>query len=219
MLQSFLIDFLAELKANNNREWFADNKAKYTQAKENFEAFITQLIPQLWALDDTFVHIKTQDTLFRIYRDVRFSPNKDPYKTQFSAYFCKGGKNSQLAGYYLHIEPSNSFVGGGAYMPAADLLKKIRQEIDYNGEEFLQIIENKEFKNRFGEIEGEKLKTLPKGYTADNPTINFLKMKGFVATCKFSDEQVLSENFDKQIATSFFTMQPLIDFLNRAMKE
>lgn len=218
MLQPFLIDFLTELKANNNREWFADNKAKYTQAKENFETFIANLLPQLWVLDDTFAHIKTQDTLFRIYRDVRFSANKAPYKTQFSAYFCKGGKSSELAGYYLHVEPSNSFVGGGAYMPPADLLKKIRQEIDYNGEEFLQIVGKKEFKSIFGEIEGEKLKKLPKGYTADNPTIDFLKMKGFVATRKFSDEQVLSESFDKQIAASFLAMKPLIDFLNQAME-
>lgn len=219
MLQSFVIDFLADLKANNNREWFAEHRDSYTKAKDNFEVFVSQLIPQLLPLDEKFAHLKTQDTLFRIYRDVRFSPNKNPYKTQFSAYFCKGGKSSELAGYYLHIEPDNFFIGGGAYMPPADLLKKIRQEIDYNGKEFLQLTENKDFKDKFGELTGERLKTTPKGYSADNPNIDFLKMKGFVASCQFSKEQALSANFHQQLVGSFLVMKPFIDFLNRAMED
>lgn len=219
MLQSFVIDFLTDLKANNNREWFAEHKDSYVKAKDNFEAFISELIPQLSSLEEEFAHLKTKDTLFRIYRDVRFSPNKNPYKTQFSAYFCKGGKNSELAGYYLHIEPDNFFVGGGVYMPPADLLKKIRQEIDYNGEEFLQIVGDKAFKEKFGELTGEKLKTTPKGYSADNPSIEFLKMKGFVASCQFAKEQVLAPNFDEQLMHSFLAMKPLINFLNRAIED
>jgi uncharacterized protein (TIGR02453 family) len=219
MLQSFVIDFLADLKANNNREWFAEHKDSYAQAKANFEVFIGELIPHLLPLDEQFAHLKTQDTLFRIYRDVRFSANKNPYKTQFSAYFCRGGKGSTLAGYYLHIEPDNFFIGGGAYMPPADLLKKIRQEIDYNGKDFLQLTENKNFREKFGELTGEKLKTTPKGYSADNPNIDFLKMKGFVASCQFSKEQVLATNFHQQVVETFLVMKPLIDFLNCAMED
>jgi uncharacterized protein (TIGR02453 family) len=218
MLQ--ILDFLTTLKDNNNREWFAEHKAEYEQAKANFETFIEKLIPQMTSLDEKFAHLKAKDTTFRIYRDVRFSKEKSPFKINFSSYFCKGGKSSELAGYYLHIEPANHnfFAGGGAYMPPADLLKKIRQEIDYNAETFSEIVKHGDFKTAFGELQGEKLKTVPKGYSAENLSIEFLKMKGFFVMHPFSKEDVLSKHFDKQVVDIFSKMKPLIDFLNEAME-
>jgi uncharacterized protein (TIGR02453 family) len=220
MLQTSTFSFLTDLKANNNREWFAEHKADYEQAKTNFEGFIDSLLPQLIVLEEKFVHLKAKETTFRIYRDVRFSKEKTPFKPHFSAYFNKGGKGSELAGYYFHFEPAidSFFVAGGSYMPPSDLLKKIRQEIDYNANRFLQIIENKEFKSKFGELGGERLKTVPKGYSADNPAIEMLKMKGFVATHHFSKEEVSAPNFDKEIVSTFTGMRPLVDFLNEAME-
>lgn len=220
MLQTSTFDFLTALKANNNREWFAEHKADYEQAKTDFEGFIANLLPELIVLDEKFAHLKAKETIFRIYRDVRFSKEKTPFKPYFSAYFCKGGKGSELAGYYFHFEPAidSFFVAGGSYMPPSDLLKKIRQEIDYNASGFLQIIENENFKKLFGELGGEKLKTVPKGYSADNPAIELLKMKGFMASHYFSKTQALSENFDKEIVSTFKAMQALVDFLNEAME-
>lgn len=220
MLKTTIFDFLTALKDNNHREWFAEHKADYEQAKADFEAFVELLIPQMGAIDEKFAHLKAKDTTFRIYRDVRFSKEKSPFKINMSSYFCKGGKSSEFAGYYLHIEPANHyfFAGGGAYSPSADLLKKIRQEIDYNGEMLTQIIHHEDFKSTFGELQGEKLKTAPKGYATDNPSIDLLKMKGFTAMKHFTKEEVLSKHFDKQVVDTFSKMKPLIDFLNQAME-
>ncbi|MCU0391215.1 MAG: DUF2461 domain-containing protein [Thermoflexibacter sp.] len=212
------LDFLKSLKQNNTREWFAEHKEDYEQARNNFKDLVNRLLQQLVAFDEQFGMMKAEDTMFRIYRDVRFSKDKSPYKPHFSAYFCKGGKNSEMAGYYIHIEPdANFFIGGGKWMPQGDLLKKIRQEIDYNIEDFLQIIGNKDFKKYFTELEGERLKTIPKGYAADHPHLEIIKLKSFIASCTFSEKDVLSENFDAEVIKRFKVMQPLIDFLNQAM--
>ncbi len=213
------LEFLKNLKENNTREWFAAHKTEYESAKENFKSFVNQLLKQLTPLEEQFELMKAEDTMFRIHRDVRFSKDKAPYKTHWSAYFCRGGKNSEFAGYYLHIEPdTNYFVGGGKWMPQGDLLKKIRQEIDYNIDEFLPIIENAEFKKYFGELEGDRLKTVPKGYNKDHPYLALIQLKSFIASGFFSEQEVLSENFDKLVVERFKAMKPLIDFLNQAIE-
>jgi uncharacterized protein (TIGR02453 family) len=213
------LEFLKNLKENNTREWFAAHKTEYESAKDNFKSFVNQLLKQLTPLEEQFGLMKAEDTMFRIHRDVRFSKDKVPYKTHWSAYFCRGGKNSELAGYYMHIEAdTNYFVAGGKWMPQGDLLKKIRQEIDYNVDEFLQIIENAEFKKYFGELEADRLKTVPKGYHKDHPHLSLIQLKSFIASTALSEQEVLSENLDKLVLERFKAMKPLIDFLNQAIE-
>ena len=156
--------------------------------------------------------------MFRIFRDIRFSKDKTPYKAHFGAYMSKGGRKYEGAGYYIHIEPGNkSFAGGGLWMPEPSLLKKVRQEIDYNFDEFKRILNDRSFKKYFRQLNGEQLKTLPQGYTADNPAIEFLRMKSFTMSHVFEDKDLTAKNFISKSANVFSEMRPLVDFLNRAM--
>ena len=155
---------------------------------------------------------------FRIYRDVRFSKDKRPYKTNMGAGFSAHGKMEQEPGYYLHIEPGKSFIAGGLYMPSPENLAKIRQEIDYNAERFLKILNNKKFKSYFkGLEEWDKLKTMPKGYAKDHPHIELLKNKSFVVSHKFSDSEVTNKNFRKKVAEACKLMKPMNDYLLEAI--
>jgi uncharacterized protein (TIGR02453 family) len=215
-MQQTSLDFLSALKANNTREWFAENKPRYEQVAAEFLALADAILKQLAQATPAFTNQKAKECVFRIYRDTRFSKDKTPYKTHLGAYFCEGGKQSPLAGYYLHIQPGESFVAGGCWMPPAPLLQAIRQEIDYNAAEFRAIVESPEFINRFGKLSGESLKTTPKGYPADHPEIEYLRKKSFVAIQQITDQQVISNDFITQILASFTAMQPLINFLNRA---
>jgi uncharacterized protein (TIGR02453 family) len=154
----------------------------------------------------------------RIFRDVRFSKDKTPYKTNFGAGFSKGGRKSPLGGYYLHIEPGGKcFAGGGMWQPEPAMLKAVRQEIDYNLDEFNDIIGGKKFKKLFPELQGDQLKKLPQGYTEDNPALEYLKMKSFIVSTNFGDEEMTQKNIVKNITGVFDTMKPFIDFLNRAV--
>ncbi|MCS7018813.1 MAG: DUF2461 domain-containing protein [Cytophagales bacterium] len=218
MKQSALA-FLMDLKANNSREWFAENKQRYEQIAADFLALADDILRRLSQVDPAFATQKAKDCVFRIYRDTRFSKDKTPYKTHLGAYFCTGGKQSPLAGYYLHIQPGESFLAGGCWMPPAPLLQAIRQEIDYNAAEFRNIVESPAFAARFGKLSGESLKTAPKGYSADHPEIEYLRKKSFVAVQQVSDQQVLADDFIEQIMEAFAAMKPLVDFLNRAITD
>jgi uncharacterized protein (TIGR02453 family) len=169
MLQPAIFDFLTQLSQNNSKEWFEANKKTYEAVKKNHEAFVQELLQAMAAREDAFSTQKPKDCVFRIYRDVRFSKNKVPYKTNMGAVFAKGGKKTTGAGYYVHIEPGKSFIGGGIWMPDGETLKKIRQEIDYNLKEFETLLHEKNFKKTFGEINGEKLKKHRKDMT--KPTL------------------------------------------------
>lgn len=215
MLQKASIDFLKDLKKNNNREWFADNKSRYETAKEDVLQLAGQLIDGIKSFDPSIGDLDPKKCTFRIYRDVRFSKNKDPYKTNMGAYMVKGGKKSGNGGYYLHVEPDGCFLGGGMYGPAGPLLKKIRQEIDYNEDEFRGIIGSDTFKKHFEELHGSQLKTAPKGYPKDHQAIDLLKYKDFLATENITAKALTSKGFVKQALTSFEAMMPLIHFLNR----
>lgn len=215
------LNFLSKLKENNNREWFNENKVVYEEVKEEFEYFVKDLILKVSDFDEGVSHLVPKKCIFRIYRDVRFSKNKLPYKSHISAHISPAiskSKDSPGAGYYIHIEPGASMLAGGAYQPQADWLKNIREEIDYNSTAFKKIVENKEFKKTFGAIEGEKLKRVPKGYDAQHPEVEYLKMKSFVAVHKLTDRQVISPDFFKQAVQVFKVLQPFDAFLNQAIE-
>ncbi len=219
-LASETIAFLKNLKENNNKEWFTANKNQFEEAKADFESFITSLFAEIAKFDPAISHHKAKDCIFRIYRDVRFSKDKSPYKAHFGAHITPAEKKSEIhtrSGYYIHIEPDgNSMLAGGAYLPQGDWLKNIRQEIDYNGKDLIEIIENPAFKKAFGELEGEKLKRMPKGYSEDHPNIELLKLKSFLATHKVNDSEIIKPDFLENAVSVFKTLKPLGDFLNRA---
>ncbi|MFN0274810.1 MAG: DUF2461 domain-containing protein [Chitinophagales bacterium] len=206
------------MKNNNNKEWFEKNRKTYENAKANFLDFITEFIHQLEKIDPSVKGIDPKKAIFRINRDIRFSKDKSPYKSNMGASVSKGGKLASSAGYYFHIEPGKSFSGGGSYQPMPPQLQAIRQEIDYNFKTFKKIISDKNFKKYFGDIEEiEKLKTLPKGYTADNPAIEYLKHKSFIVSKNYTDKEITSPSFIKELLQSCKTMYPLLSFLNKAM--
>ena len=217
MLHQDTLHFLTQLSQNNNKPWFEANKEPFEAAKKDFEAFITELLGNLATFEPGFREQKAKDCVFRIYRDVRFSKDKTPYKPNFGAYLSKGGKKFIGAGYYLHIEPGKSFAGGGLWMPEAPLLKAIRQEVDYNFKEFKSIIENKNFNKLFSKIEGEQLKNIPKGYEIDNPASDYLKMKSFTVMYHLNDEDLLDKNAINDCFNTFKTMKSFIDFLNKSL--
>lgn len=213
-----LLAFLKELKQNNNKEWFISNKGRFEVAKTEFETFVTDLFAKIAAFDPSIEHLKAKECIFRIYRDVRFSKDKSPYKSHFGAHISIAPKKSEIhmrSGYYLHIEPGNSMLAGGAYLPQGDWLRGIRQEIDYNGADLVNILENQDFKKTFGQIEGDKLARMPKGYSEDHQFIELLKMKSFLATHKVTDLEITNSNFVETAANVFKTLKPLGDFLNR----
>ncbi|NSL89196.1 DUF2461 domain-containing protein [Chitinophaga solisilvae] len=218
MLQPSTLKFLKSLRLNNNKVWFDEHREAYLTAKTDFENMVQQLIDGMAKQDPAMAGLQLKDCVFRIYKDVRFSKDKTPYKAHLAASFQSGGKKSTLAGYYFHLEPGgNSFAGGGLWMPPAPQLKKVRQEIDYNFEEFEQIISGKEFIRHFGKIEGEALKTVPQGYQADNPAIAYLKLKSLLMSHPFTDDACVQPSLVRDILKSFSLMQPVIQFLNRAM--
>jgi uncharacterized protein (TIGR02453 family) len=214
------LDFLNELKENNSREWFNANKNLFEKAKKEIEDFVDALIPMIARVDPSIGHHTAKECVFRIYRDVRFSNDKSPYKTHFGAYISAATSKSDIhsyAGYYFHIEPSGeSMLAGGAYMPQGPWLKGIRKEISYNSEEFKRILNNKSFRQIFGELEGEKLKKTPRDYPADHPEIELLKLKSFLAVHKCTDNEVVSPDFLEHSVEVFKTLYPLNHFLNEA---
>lgn len=215
------LQFLDNLKSNNNREWFNDNKELYKEALENFSAFIDELIPRIGLFDSSIAHRTAKDCIFRIYRDVRFSKDKSPYKTHFGAHITSAVKKSEIhskAGYYIHIEPRATMLGGGAYLPQGQWLKAIRQEIHYNAPELKKIINSADFKKYFGNMEGEKLKSSPRDYPANHPEIELLKYKSFLATNTCNDDMVISEIFLNHCADTFKALYPFDCFLNNAVE-
>jgi len=213
-----VLRFLRKLKKNNNKPWFEANRNGYTEAKQELETFLEGLIASYSKTDDAISRLTPKDCMFRINRDVRFSKDKSPYKTNFGAYINPGGKKSTLAGYYLHIEPGESFVGGGLWMPMPAELAKIRQEIDYNLPEFTAILSSASFKKQYGSLSTDEeysLKRIPKGYENDNPAAEYLKLKSFIATRKLSDEEVSSTSLKKSCVAAFTALKPLLDFINR----
>ena len=212
--------FLKDLKKNNNKTWFEKNKSGYLDAKDDAEHFVAQLIQGLGKLDTDIAPLHVKDSTYRIYRDVRFSSDKTPYKTHMGAFLNKGGKKVPTAGYYFHAEPGRSMAGGGLWMPMPAELSKVRQEIDYNFAEWTKILGDRKFKKYFPEglDQEEILSRPPKGYDAENPAIGFLKLKGFVVTRSLTDSQMTSPSILKEVLNTFASMKAFVYFLNRALE-
>ncbi len=214
----FALDFLSDLSKHNNKEWMDANKKRYNEAKQNVVELISEVIEKASALDKSLAGLDARKTLFRINRDIRFSKNKDPYKTNFGAAIVEGGRRSGNPGYYIHIAPGNNFVGGGIYQPEPAMLQKVRQEIDYNGDKLRKIIDNKKFKEVYSEPHSEdKLKTAPKGYPKDHPHLDLLQLKHYVYMHKATDKEVTSKNFVDTVVHSFKTLHPYNQFLSEAL--
>ncbi len=211
------LEFLSDLKKHNDRDWFLKNRSRYLEAKLNYESFIQAVISGISAFDPILKGLEATSCTYRINRDIRFSNDKTLYKTHLGAFIVRGGKNNgdRFAGYYVHVEPgNNSMIAGGAYIPPAPWLKLIREKIDERGGKFLKIIENKEFVNFFGHLEGEKLKTAPKGFPKDHPHIELLKLKSFLVVKMISDKEIISRDCFNLIIRASKIMKPLNDFLN-----
>lgn len=219
MISSATFDFLQDLAENNNREWFQDNKDRHEEARNNVLEFVGELIAGLSKVDITVSpDLDPKSCVMRIYRDVRFSKDKTPYKNNFGAGISQQGKNFNGPGYYLHIHPEECFVAGGCWMPEAGMLKLIRQEIDYNGKDFREVIDNPDFKKYFGGPDQEyKLKTMPKGYSVDHPEIEYLKLKSFTVTHVLSPEQLASSDAVQTVLEGFEKLYPFMSFLRNAI--
>ena len=217
MITQPTLQFLKQLKQNNNKEWMDIHRKEYETAKQNFEVFVTAVLEGLGGFEPLFKDVAAKQCIFRINRDIRFSEDKSPYKSNFGAHFTIGGKKSPHAGYYFHLEPGSAFIGGGAWLPPADMLKGIRQEIDYDLPAFEKIINQKDFKKLYAKIDGEQLKKAPQGYDPENPAIEYLRYKSFTVGHKVADKDILDKAFVKQVVQSLKTMKPFIDFLNRAV--
>lgn len=214
-----VLEFLKDLEQNNNRDWFALNKNRYEDAKARHEALVTDILARVAKWDSSVADLQAKDCTYRIYRDVRFSKDKSPYKTTMGALVGKGGRKAQGAINYVHIEPGKSFVAGGSYMPEPAALKAIRQEIDYNLDEFLGIINAPAFVKHFGALEAEwKGKLPPKGYAADNPAIEWLKYKSYIGTQQFTDKQISASDFAAKADETLQLLKPFNDFINRALR-
>ncbi len=212
------LKFLKSLSRNNNRVWFEKNKGLYLECKESFEALVTAYLHELINFHPELASLNPKKLPFRIYRDVRFSKDKRPYKTNMGAGFSPNGKLVQEPGYYLHVEPGASFLAGGIYMPDPTNLGKLRQEIDYNGDKLEMIMKDKSFRKWFKDFgDFDRLKTAPKGYAKDHPRIEWLKNRSFIVTHNFTDAEVCNPRFVKNLSAASQAMKPLVDYMKEAL--
>lgn len=222
MFQKSSLQFLTDLKRNNHKDWFDKNRQRYETAKANLEEFTAEMIRQISRFDESIAHLQVKECLFRINRDIRFSKDKTPYKTNLSMYISKGGKKAIYPGYYFHLEPGKSHVSGGLWMPLAPELKKIRQEIDYNWDEFQKIVTARKFRSVYGDFRRgseELLTRAPKGYEEDNPAIGYLRFKSWVVSAPVTDAELQAKDLAKKTAARYEALFPLINFFSRALDE
>ena len=205
--------YLKDLKDNNTREWFHANKKRYEKIKADFEETIKELIGSIGEFEN-MTGVEVKHCNYRIARDVRFTNDKVPYKTWLSASFSEGGRKSGRMDYYLHIQEGESFLGGGMWAPTPEQLFKLREDIDYNAQELKAIIYHPDFVKMFGEIQGEFVKSSPKGYSKDHPEIELLRKKQMFFWHKFTKEQVCSPEFIITITETARILKPFLDYLN-----
>lgn len=220
MLQKETLHFIKSVRENNNREWFAENKQQYETAKLDVLQLAAELVPRL-AKVDALISADTEPKkcMMRIYRDVRFSKNKDPYKTNFGLWFSANGKGGNEPGYYLNIAPGKSFLAGGYWMPEAAHLKLIRQEIDYNASKLKEILDDVDFKKSFDLSGNNALKKAPKGYDPEDSNIALLKLKSYEVAENLSDQDFFKANLVDKLISSYRKIQPLVAFLREAIKQ
>jgi uncharacterized protein (TIGR02453 family) len=208
-----LFQFLSDLKTHNSKEWFDANRKEYQLLRDEFLVFISDVLIDLGKIDDRFSAMNASKCIFRINRDIRFSKNKDPYKTNFGMNLNLSGSKEFFCGFYLHLEPENTFFAGGTYLPPPAILQSIRQEIDYNSNDFKKIVESKKFVQVFGGISGESLSRPPKGYDVDNEMISYIKMKSFIAEKKIIVSELTSNQIKELVVDYAKLIMPLNNFL------
>ena len=214
-----LFKFLSLLSVNNNREWFNCHKEEFNYLRNLWLADLKLLIGRMAEYDNSLRGVDVKDCVYRIYRDIRFSPNKLPYKTHFGAVIGRGGRKCLLSSYYIHLEPGNkSGIYGGIWCPEPNVLKALRHAIDDNSDEFLEIINNPELKRRFTLV-GDKLKNPPKGFDKTNPNIELLKMKEYLLSYEVGDEYMQSDDWISRAAHDFSFMTPFHRFMNFTIEE
>jgi len=203
--------FLNELQLNNNREWFENNRLRFTNIQNGIKNISSIIVEELNKHDNV-----ESSKIFRIYRDVRFSKNKTPYKINFGISF-KRNTLSLRGGYYLHIKPNESFIACGFFKPnKADLLR-VRKELEFDSDEFREIINEKSFKNNWGKIDGNPVKTAPRGFSKDDSNIDLIRMKRYLFFKKYRDDSVLSSNFIDNISRDFKSMRPFLDYMSTVL--
>ena len=216
-----IIQFLSALSENNNREWFTENKKWFDKCKKEFDQLSTALISKIAEFDDDIKNVEASECEFRIYRDVRFSHDKTPYKTHFGVFVASaGGRKSQRGGYYLHLDPAGCFVGVGVWCPQPNLLKALRKSVYDNIDELNEIRFEKNFASKFQKFfEEDKLKTVPAGFPKDFAEAELLKLKHYLVEYKFDAALLDSDDFVNKISDIFKTAYPFNKFLNYTVDE
>lgn len=220
MLSNDSLQFLEDLKANNNRDWFLDNKKRYEAFKKDYHQLIADFLDVMKPLDPSLELLEVKNCTFRINRDIRFSKDKSPYKAHLGIWMSSGAKGANRSGYYVHIEKGGSFIAGGFYSPEADELKKVRKEIAFFYDDLEEILNDKTFKKEFGSLdrnETNSLKNAPKDYEKEHPAIEHLKLKSFTASEKFDIKEVSQKDFVVKMSKKLIALKPLNDFINRAL--
>ena len=221
MISKEAIQFLDDLTANNTTDWMHANKKRYEQYKKDYHHFVASILEELKPLDKSLDVLEVKNCTFRINRDIRFSKDKSPYKTNMGAWICQNKFRKNSPGYYVHFEKGNSFIAGGVWCPEPEELKKIRKEIAFFHEDLEKIVSDKKFKNEFKEITREEnniLKKAPKDFDPNHPAIEFLKLKSFTASQKIDDALFTDKDFSKKIAQKLIALKPFNDFLSRALE-
>lgn len=215
------VAFLNQLKENNYKEWFHENKPLYEEAKKEFENFVKILIHEICAFDQEIGLPEPKDCIFRIFRDIRFTNDKTPYKTNFGAFLAKGGnRKSEYGGYYFHLEPGNSMLAGGIWLPQPDILKAVREEIYNNTDEFLSILNHADFQKHFGDFDQDYLlKTAPRDYPKDWPYIGYLKHKSYTMSKSIPDQVIGGNKLMDEVTKVFKAMSPINNFFNRIIED
>lgn len=218
MLSKESLQFIDDLTANNNRDWFLDNKKRYEKFKADYQNLVGAFLDKMKPLDPSLELLEVKNCTFRINRDIRFSKDKTPYKNHLGIWMSSGIKGNNRAGYYIHIGKTESFIAGGFYSPEADDLKKVRKEIAFFYEDLDEIVSEKSFKKIFENLDqSNALKNAPKDYEKEHPAIEFLKLKSFTATQKFDYKEATNSDFVQKTVDKLIVLKPLIDFLNRAL--
>ncbi|TDW47250.1 uncharacterized protein (TIGR02453 family) [Flavobacterium sp. 270] len=221
MLTKESLQFLDDLKANNNRDWFQDNKKRYEIFKKDYHQLVSDFLDAMKPLDPSLELLEVKNCTFRINRDIRFSKDKSPYKSHLGVWLSAGAKGANRAGYYVHIEKGASFIAGGFWAPDADELKKVRKEIAFFHDDLENILADKDFKKEFKSLdvnETNSLKNPPRGYEKDHPAIEFLKLKSFTVSQKYDIKEVTQKDFVAKISQKLITLKPLNEFINRALE-
>jgi uncharacterized protein (TIGR02453 family) len=221
MISKEALQFLSDLIANNNTEWMHENKKRYESYKKDYHNFITSILTEMKPFDKSLEPLEVKNCTFRINRDIRFSKDKSPYKTNMGVWMSQNKNRKNSPGYYIHYEKGNCFIAGGVWCPEPNELKLIRKEIEFFHDDLEAIVSNKNFKKEFNELdrsENTVLKKAPKDFDPNHPAIEFLKLKSFTTSSKIDDKLFTDKNFSKIIAQQLFTLKPMNDFLSRALE-